>query len=279
MRPGSYETRILRVLDHIRDNLDGDLSLDTLAEVAAMSRFHWHRVFHGMTGETLAEAVRRLRVHRAACWLVQTSLPIDRIARQSGYGSAQGFARAFALYYGVPPATFRNRGALVALNPPDRKGAALMYHVEITDVPTHRLAALVHEGPYLEIGSTFGKISAIAASRDLWPEVRGMAAVYYDDPRATEAGALRSHAGIILGDGTAIPEDLDEVHTKAGPAAVLHFKGHYAGLQAAYDHLFGDWLPGSGRATADAPCYEVYLNNPTTTAPDDLLTDIVVPLA
>lgn len=66
----SYENRIRRVLTHSHDHPDGDLSLDALADVAAMSRFHWHRLYHGMTGETCAQTVRRVRLHRGACWLV-----------------------------------------------------------------------------------------------------------------------------------------------------------------------------------------------------------------
>ena len=53
------ERRLLRVLDHIHDNPAGDLSLDAMSEVAALSRFHFHRVFRATTGETLAKAVRR----------------------------------------------------------------------------------------------------------------------------------------------------------------------------------------------------------------------------
>ena len=49
------ENRMIRVLDHIHDNPAGDLSLDALADVAAMSRFHWHRVFRAITGETAAQ--------------------------------------------------------------------------------------------------------------------------------------------------------------------------------------------------------------------------------
>lgn len=60
------ERRILRVLDYIHDNPTGDLSLDALADVAAMSRFHWHRVFRAVTGETLAQSVRRMRLNRAS---------------------------------------------------------------------------------------------------------------------------------------------------------------------------------------------------------------------
>lgn len=54
-----YEERILRVQEYIYQNPSGDLSLDRLADVAAMSRFHWHRVYRAMTGETCAQAVRR----------------------------------------------------------------------------------------------------------------------------------------------------------------------------------------------------------------------------
>lgn len=43
--PNSYEKRLIRVLEYIHANPAGDLSLDALADVAAMSRFHWHRVF------------------------------------------------------------------------------------------------------------------------------------------------------------------------------------------------------------------------------------------
>lgn len=59
-KQAEYEVRLLRVLAHIHDHVDGDLSLDALADVACMSRFHWHRVFRAMTGETLADAVRRI---------------------------------------------------------------------------------------------------------------------------------------------------------------------------------------------------------------------------
>ena len=72
----SYEDRVLRVLAYIHDYPDGDLSLDALSEVAAMSRFHWHRVFRAITGETCAQAVRRIRLHRAASWLVMTEKPV-----------------------------------------------------------------------------------------------------------------------------------------------------------------------------------------------------------
>lgn len=77
----TYEARLIRVLDYIHDNPAGDLSLDALADVAALSRFHFHRVFHALMGETAAQAVRRMRMYRASVALVQTTAPLAKIAR------------------------------------------------------------------------------------------------------------------------------------------------------------------------------------------------------
>jgi AraC family transcriptional regulator len=273
-----YEKRLLRVLDHIHDNPAGDLSLDALADVAAMSRFHWHRVFHAMTGETAAQAVRRIRLQRAAVWLVQSDLPLEEIAQRAGYGSPRSLARAFALQYGCSPAAFRKNGELIAERLKTERGETAVFPVEITQQPPRRVAAVAHAGPYPEIGSAFAKLSAIISARGLWPAVRGGVAIYYDDPAAVEPNALRSHAGFVLDAAADMPAGLDEVRLGAGQAAVLHFKGPYSGLQTAYDYLYGIWLPGSGREAADAPPYEVYLNDPSEAPPDELLTDIVVPL-
>lgn len=275
---GPYDKRLLRVIDHIHANPAGDLSLDALANVAALSRFHFHRVFHAMTGETAADAVRRVRMHRAACWLVQTGWPTDEIARRAGYPSGKSFARAFSSRYGLTPSAFRKRGELTSpLHLHQRKGHQ-MFDVTIRPEPARRLAAVAHEGHYMQIGQSFEKLGAILGSRGLWGKVGGLVGVYYDDPSATPAKDLRSHAGAVLPGGEDLPEGLEEVQLPAGRYACLRFKGPYSGLQAAYDYLFGPWLAQSGEEPGEAPAIEVYLNTPADTAPDNLLTDVCMPL-
>ena len=89
---------------------------------------------------------------------------------------------------------------------------------------------------------------------------------------------LHSHAGVGVGPAFEMPENLEDVQVPDGRMAVMHYKGPYAGLKAAYDYLYGEWLPKLGEEMREAPSYEVYLNDPTDTAPDDLLTDICVPI-
>ena len=277
--PASYEDRMLRVLDYIHDNPAGDLSLDALADAAAMSRFHWHRVFHGITGETCADAVRRIRLHRAACSLVQTDLAIGQVAKACGYPNLQSFTRVFREGYGLTPAAFRQRGEVRSLLSPNAKGARFMYPVETLNVETRRLFAIAHEGPYLEIGRAFEKLSHIAGSRGLWPHAQGMVGLYYDDPSAVAPEDLRSYAALIMGPDAELPDILEELEYDGGKFAVLHYKGPYSELKPAYDYLFGKWLPESGEEPRDAPAMEIYLNNPADTDPEQLLTDICMPVA
>ncbi|GFE66384.1 AraC family transcriptional regulator [Litoreibacter roseus] len=275
---GPYEDRLMRVLDYIHDNPTEDLSLDALSDIAAMSRFHWHRVFHAMTGETCAAAARRIRLHRAACWLVQKDGPVAEVAKACGYQSPQSFTRAFSQMYRMSPAAFRNRGELRSPLPKPEKGEYPMFPVEVTDQPPRRLAAIPHTGPYLEIGKTFEKASTLFTTRELWPQAQGMVGVYYDDPNAIAAEDLSSHAGIAVSSEMDMPADFDEITIRGGKYAVMHYKGPYAGLKAAYDHLYGNWLPTSGEEPDNAPPIEIYLNSPREVEPDALLTDVCVPL-
>lgn len=276
---GDYERRLRRVVDHIHDNPAGDLSLDALAEVAALSRFHFHRVYSAVVGETAANTVRRMRLHRAAVALVHGTDPIGTVAKAVGYPQMASFTRAFAGHYGLTPAAFRKRGELRPFPPLLAKKGPLMFPVITRTDPARRLAALPHKGPYIEIGRAFEKLGSTVAARGLYGRFGHMVGVYYDSPADVKPADLRSHAGLQAPEDMALAPPLEEVRLPAGRHAVLTFKGPYAGLAAAYDQLFGVWLPNSGEAPADSPVFEVYLNSPMDTAPEDLLTEICLPLA
>lgn len=279
MMQHSYQDRISRVVDHIHAHIDQRLSLDVLADVAAMSPYHWHRVYHAMTGETCAQTVRRIRLHRAAMLLVQTDDPVDHIARRVGYPVLRSFNRAFADRYRVTPLDFRARGAAPRLSPPNPKqGDQPMLDTEIVTQPAQRMAALRHQGAYHEIGQTFTKLGALLAEADFFPNVKAMAAVYYDDPMVVPEPDLRSDAGFFVAEGVDLPAGLTEVALPAGRVARFDFRGHYSGLAEAYTWIYATWLPASGEEPADFPSYEVYINSPMDTAPDDLITHIFLPL-
>ena len=273
-----YERRLQRVVDHIHDHPAGDLSLDALADVAALSRFHFHRVYTAVVGETAASTVRRMRLHRAAVALVQGTDPVPVIARAVGYPQIASFTRAFAGHHGLTPAAFRNRGELRPFPLLSAKKGTLMYPVITRTDPARRLAAVAHKGPYPEINRAFEKLGSTVAARGFYGRLGHMVGVYYDSPADVKPADLRSHAGLEAPADLPINAPLVEVTLPAGRLAVLTFTGPYAGLPAAYDQLMGIWLPQSGEVPADSPIFEVYLNSPMDTAPEALVTEVCLPL-
>ena len=104
------ERDILSLLNRVSDRLDGDLSLDVLAAEAGWSRFHFHRAFRTVTGETPKQYTLRLRIERAAALLLTTPDSIVTIATGVGFASHEVFTRAFRRQYGCTPAAYRARG-------------------------------------------------------------------------------------------------------------------------------------------------------------------------
>lgn len=274
----SYEKRIHRVIDHIHDNPAGDLSLDALAEVAALSRFHFHRVFRAVIGETAAQAVRRIRLNRAAAAIAQSDQPLEKIARMVGYPNPSSFARVFSDAYGMTPRAFRERGELRPMKQMSRPEVDPMFPVEVRMFPSLRLAALPHKGAYFEINRAFQTLTTTMASRGLFASAGRMIAAFYDDPASVPVAALRSHAGFEIINDIHIDPPLETVRLPGGRHAVLTYKGPYAGLPVAYDQLYSNWLPASGEEPADGPTFEIYLNSPMDTAPSDLITELCLPL-
>jgi AraC family transcriptional regulator len=256
------------VHDYLAEHLDRDIDLDHLAEVACFSPFHFHRVYHALQGETIADAVRRMRLHRAALDLIEGDIPITRIATRAGYGSQAAFTRAFRSAYGAPPAAYRAASA----NP---------FEGTVTIRRTDPLAvvALRHAGDYATIGAAFERLNTIAIGRGWVGPTTRYFGLYYSDPAATPEADLRSDACLTAPDGFTGEGELRTLTIPGGRNAVLLHVGPYADLHRAYTWLYREWLPASGHDPADASCVEEYLNNPRLVPPAELRTEIWLPLA
>jgi AraC family transcriptional regulator len=277
-----YEARLARVVAYIHDHLDDELDLNRLAEVACLSPYHWHRIYHGFFGETAAATVRRLRLHRAANELVHGVGPIDSIADRAGYSSVQAFSRAFQASYRMPPAQFRSEGgaSMFVASEDNSSGDTAMHQVDMRRQGGFTAAAVDHEGEYMNIGRAFELLFHWLATRGLAdPRARSLG-VYFDDPAAVPAEALRSKACCELFEPDAVKFEapVSRLDVAGGEFAVLTHVGPYAQLCFAYQWLYGEWLPASGRETGDAPVFEIYLNDPRETAPTDLVTEIWLPV-
>jgi AraC family transcriptional regulator len=276
-----YEARLARVIAYIHDHLDDELDLNRLAEVACLSPYHWHRIYHGFFGETAAATVRRLRLHRAANELVHADGTIDTIAARAGYSSVQAFSRAFQASYRMPPGQFRAEGGAAVYSPePLPSGGGVMHKVEFRKQDGFTVAAVDHRGSYMGISRAFESLYSWLAMRNLIDPRARMVGVYFDDPDAVAEDELRSMAcaEVFSPNDVKFEAPVKRFEIAGGEFAVLTHVGPYAQLCFAYQWLYGQWLPSSGREPGEAPVFEVYLNNPRETAPTELVTEIWLPL-
>jgi AraC family transcriptional regulator len=191
--------------------------------------------------------------------------------------------------FGMPPSQFRAAHP----GPPDSPSGvhyddASGYHppdygapppVEIKTLPPQRVVFLRHTGPYDRVGVTWGKLAAWAGPRGLFGPATRFIGVSYDDPQITPTEKLRYDAAMTVSRPVQPEGEFGVTELAGGEYATLMHKGPYDTLSRAYQMLLGAWLPQSGRELRDVPCFEVYLNSPQTTRPEELLTLIHVPVA
>lgn len=95
----------------IAENLDGDLSVATLAAQVGMSERSFVRHYRTQTGSTPARAIEQLRVEAARRLLGDTTLPIKRVATRCGFGTEETLRRSFLRAIAVTPQAYRERFA------------------------------------------------------------------------------------------------------------------------------------------------------------------------
>jgi len=279
------QVRFQRVIDYIYDHLNEKIDLNTLSEIACVSPYHWHRIYRGLCGETLAVTVKRLRLHRAAGELANSQTPIETVASTSGYSRLQSFNRAFSETYGMPPAKFRQQGSHTLFNKYAFPNACKNRTTEMMDVTLKKIEsfevlAMPHTGSYMNIGNAFEKLFGWLGMRGLiGPQLRSVG-LYYNDPDSVPENELQSAACIALPnlEGIELDSNIERKSIINGEYAVLRHIGPYSNMRSAYQWLYGEWLANSGREVADQPAFEEYLNNPREVPPAELITDIYMPL-
>jgi AraC family transcriptional regulator len=154
-----------------------------------------------------------------------------------------------------------------------------MFEVDVVEEPERRVLGIDHRGPYQEIGGAFERLGAAVEAAGLRRSVDEWLGIYFDDPSTVPADSLRSMAGVTATGANAAPAGLAEVRLPGGRYARMRVRGPYSSLPAAYEWIYGTWLPDLDERTRGSPSFEVYVNDPREVAEDSILTDVYVPLA
>jgi AraC family transcriptional regulator len=150
--------------------------------------------------------------------------------------------------------------------------------IEILERPALHLASVRHVGSYMTIREAFQRLNDLVTAAGLANRDTLLIGIYHDDPSITPEDKLRSDAAITVPPKTKLPSGLTEMVIPAGRYAHTTHVGPYAGLGDVWNHLRNEWLPRSGEQLGDGMSYEVYRNTPMNAKPDELVTDLYLPL-
>jgi len=300
-----YAARMNRVMDHIQANLTAPLELERLARVASFSPFHFHRLFHAWTGETLHDFVHRLRLERAAQRLAfDRRASITEIALDSGFSGSSPFARAFKKAFGVTASEWRtrkigqtNRKAGQAPGKPveefwklprptgrssEDSMAPFPFDVRVRSIPAHTLAYLRQLGPHMGDDSLF---QGLFAQLITWAKPRGLItsepqllSLIHDNPNLTPQAMQRWEAALVVPEGTPPDGPVGIQRLEGGDYATARGSVDSGHVSSVWDALLGDWLPGSGYQPDHRPALAFCLDTPAEAAEKKVELEIALPV-
>ena len=287
----NYQARMQRVLDYIDQHLDGDLDLETVSQIAAFSKFHFHRQFSATFALSVHRYVQLARMKRASAGLASKDGPsVTEIALDAGYESPDAFARAFRQRFGQSPSSFRKSPDwapwLAAFGPLEIARSKLMQttftqdDVTIREVAPTPVAILEHRGDRATLGDTIQRFIDWRKSAGLSPETSSTFNIF----RSERSPQNPADYSMDLCVGTDRPIDADDEVMKAGVipggrCAVLRVDGASHNLEPAALYLYRDWLPASGEETRDFPIYcERRLAPIPQTPAHEAIVELLLPL-
>lgn len=251
-----------KALWFIEGHLAGALSLDEIAAIAGVSRFHLVRAFAAATGLPVMRYVRARRLTEAARALAAGAPDILDVALEADYGSHEAFTRAFRDHFGITPEAVRAAARLDRL----KLLEPILMDQTITDkLPPPRfetgkafLVAGLGERYNCESGAAIpGQWQRFHQLVALIPGGVGQVA-YGVCCNGDDAGNFDYVAGVEVADFSELPREFSRVRIPEQKYAVFTHGEHISTIRRTVSTIWNQWLPASGLKAADAPNFERY---------------------
>ncbi|RDV26612.1 AraC family transcriptional regulator [Alteromonas aestuariivivens] len=276
-------SRMERVVTLLQDNLFEETAVDlnTLAEAAALSPFHFHRLYRLVTGETCGETLCRLKLAAGARHLAMAATVTDA-AMQAGFSSSQAFAKAMKRETALSPTQLRDDPELLSsiagqLSQPASFQSAVprgWLTIELVSLVPMRLVTLRTEHLYPNLFETYTRLFEIAGDPT---QVTAIIGIPRGDSGDAASGVFDS--ALLLNEAPQnLPTDLFWQNTAEGEYLRVRHAGSYDGLEQTVDNLYLTMLSINDLWPADAPCIYHYLDDPEEVSEPLLRTDIYLPV-
>jgi len=293
-----YKNRINRVFKFINENIESELSLNTVSKIAFFSPFHFHRVFKFVTGETLNEYVTRNRIEKSASDLLHKSITATEIAHKYGFSDNSTYSRAFKKYFGVSPTEFKkqnpNRHSKIrqiesknGQEYPDYEKYICIINnlkiwikmnakIEIKVLPKMDLAYVSSIGQQ-NLENAYGKLMQWATPKGLMNDQTKMITIYHDSFKVTEANKVRMSSSILLNRPVKTSGEINLSTIEEGKFIIGRFEIGMNEFEKSWTGLFL-WMNENGYKKADREPFEIYHNNFNEHPERKAIVDFCIPV-
>jgi AraC family transcriptional regulator len=253
-----------KALWYVESHLADSLTLDEIAAVGGVSRFHMVRAFGEATGMSVMRYVRARRLTKAARALAKGAPDILTLALEADYGSHEAFTRAFRDHFGVTPEQVR---AATCLDKLKLQEPIMMDSTPTTNLQPPRFAtakAMLVAG----VGERYNFCDNGGANiPNQWqrfnhrvgeiPDRVGNLA-YGVCCNGDDSGNFDYIAGVEVLDFSDLPREFARVRIPEQRYVVFTHSEHISTIRRTVSAIWNQWLPQSGLKIADAPNFERY---------------------
>jgi AraC family transcriptional regulator len=281
-----YENKVKDVVLYIQNNLDKDLNVKILAERSNISFFHFHRIIKACIGVPLGTYINHLRLDAAAKIIRYSTENINQIALKVGYNDLSAFSKSFTKEYGLSPSEYR-------INSECSINSNVDFHYHKNTVEKYKLNPKIkivseRQVAFVEIKGKYGGNESYKA----WDTLVDFAvenkilgwnteafSIYYDDPEVIGIANCLFDCCLTIRKNVSPSGLVNIKQVYGGKYLVFRYKGPYENLWDVYNLIFQEYIVLRDRyRLRDFPILEKYIKYSAKTKPENLITEIYLPI-
>ncbi|MDF2685607.1 MAG: hypothetical protein K0S55_788 [Clostridia bacterium] len=253
-------------INYMEENMTEKTDIEKIARLALSSPFHFQRMFHMLTGVTVAEYIRRRRLTLSAQELLSGEKVID-VSLKYNYESPEAFTKAFRKLHGINPSAARETGAVL------KAFSKLSFHISVKEDKDMNYK-LIEKQEFKVVGKTKRINMKDSENFDtvpkFWDECcsdgtyqkicsmageKGVFGICMDFSPENEAFTYM----IAVEDNGINYDEFTKAEIPKANWAVFESIGPMPGaIQDVWKRIFSEWFPATGYQHDEAPELEIY---------------------
>lgn len=267
----NYYQHIERAIVFIEENLYSKIVLDDIADAAFLSKFHFHRVFSSLMGETAVGYIRKRRLSKASYDLLYSDKKIIDIAFEYQFESPEAFTRSFKSVFNITPKNYREERIERIIYEKQQLSESNLSHIingisknpDILEIKEQKIIGFSAKTSiknnmiphvfkiYRENASKIKNISQDNTTIGIYEKPKD-----YTIGEFSEETELNFIYGKVVEDFSDIPDNMVSGILPHGRYAKFTHNGSVLSIGLTYVYIFGTWLPKSGHKLCMNPDFE-----------------------